>query len=275
MASGQPNFVWVGLFLTLLMGAVFILNQIMDRHTDDKNKKLFLIAHGHISPKAAYLEAAMLTIPGIALAFNYSMEIGSLFLGILIVTGVVYSVKPFSWKDKPILGLVANVLGALLIFSTGWLIRGSIDKELLIHAVPYVCAVTAVYLYTTLPDVSGDAAGQKVTFGVKFGFKPTVYAGFFLDLVALVTAYMLNDEVIFYPAFFSILFFGWAAVRMRMEDVLRAVKFPILILALVVTIKYKIETGSLLFFYILAGVYFFSKIYYKLRFGIDYPNLSA
>lgn len=278
---GDADFIWVGLFLTFLMGAVFILNQIMDRRSDHKNMKLFLIAHGHISPKAAFIEATALIVAAVIFGFvvsrdfGISRNIGVLFLLIFLLTGIVYSFRPFRWKDKPILGLIANISGALLIFSSGWIIKGLPTQELLSHAFPYLCAVGAVYLYTTLPDAKGDTATQKVTFGVKYGFKTTIYLGFVLELLSLVTAYLLKDEIIFYPAFFSIPFFVWTLIKARMEDVFRAIKFPILILAATVAIKYKIEVGSLIYFYLLAGVYFVSKLYYKLRFGMDYPNLSA
>jgi len=100
-------FIWVGLFLTMLMGAVFILNQIMDRKTDNKNHKLFLIAHGHLTPKAAFIESAVLIVIAVIFAFIFSIKMGVLFLGILILTGWLYSFEPFKFKDRPLLGLVA------------------------------------------------------------------------------------------------------------------------------------------------------------------------
>ncbi len=270
----ENDFLWISLLLTFLMGAVFILNQIMDRHTDSQNKKLFLISEGHITPRAAYIEASILVLVAVVFAFKYSLSMGILFVEIIILIGIIYNFKPFNWKDKPILGLVTNIFLAFLLFTAGWIIHGLYKQELLIHAIPYVSAVAAVYLYTTLPDVDGDASAQKLTFGVKYGFKATVYCGFLLLLITLISAYILKDELIFYPAFFSVPFYVWVLIKLRLEDVYRAIRFPILLLALTICIKYKIEFDSYGYFLILVGVYYISKLYYKLRFGIDYPKLS-
>ncbi|MFQ5708183.1 MAG: UbiA family prenyltransferase [bacterium] len=263
------TYFWVGLSLTFLMGAVFILNQIEDRVTDHQNRKLFLIAHGHLTPKAAAIEAAILIVPSLIFAFVFAPLMGLLFLALLLFTGLIYSHKPFSWKDKPLLGLLTNILGAYLIFIGGWIVAGKVNRNLMVHALPYAAAVAAVYLYTTLPDLEGDAASKKVTFGVKYGFNATVYCGLLFETLSVIAAYMLNDEIIFYPAFFSWPFFMWAAIKLKPRDVIRAIKYPILLLSLTVCIKLPN------YFFLLVGVYFISKVYYKLRFGLDYPNMAA
>lgn len=263
------DFLFVGLNLTLLMGAIFILNQIKDRVTDHQNKKLFLIANGYLSPKAAFIEALILMTFSLVFAFIFSLLMGILFFVILIVTGIFYSFKPFSWKDRPILGLFTNILGAFFIFGGGWIIKGSVTQKMLIHALPYACAVAAVYLFTTLPDLEGDASSEKLTFGVKYGIKTTVYCGLFFEILALIVALKLNDEIIFYPAFFSLPFFLWAVINLKMRDILRAIKYSILLLSLTICIKLP------LYFFVLVSVYFISKGYYKLRFGINYPSLSV
>jgi len=129
-----------------------------------------------------------------------------------------------------------------------------------------------VYLCTTLPDVEGDASIQKVTFGVKYGLKTTVYAGLALVAAAVILGFVLDDELIFYAAFFSVPVSVWAALKLKLEDVRRAIKYSILLLAAAIAIKYKIELKSFFYFFLLVGVYLVSKFYYKFRFGIDYPR---
>lgn len=281
LGNEQVEFIWVGLFLTLLMGAVFILNQIMDRRTDDQNKKLFLIAHGHLTPKAAFVESSALIVASLIFAFIFSINMGILFVGILALTGWLYSFEPFKFKDKPLLGLIANSLGALLIFIGGWIINGPMTQKVLTFALPYICAVAAVYLLTTLPDVEGDASTKKMTFGVKFGFKATVYAALGFELFALISSYFTEDELIFYPALFSMPFFIWAAFTLKLDEITRAVKYSILLLAFTICIKWIIAYSDAsfsfkyAFLFVLVGIYFLSKIYYKIRFGINYPNLSV
>lgn len=257
------------LSLSLLMGAAFILNQLCDIATDAQNHKLFLIAHRHISPNAARLQTILLSGAGLLIAFYYSHDIGLLFLAIFLLTGILYSVAPFQWKDRPFLGLLSNAGGALLIFSAGW---WSVETGLgmpVRHALPYMLAVGAVYLYTTLLDLDGDARTQKLTFGVKYGWRPTIIAGCACEIAATGIAFYVNDPVIFYPALLSVPFFLLAAVKQTRNDVSRAIKLPILFLALAICLK------VWQYVLVLAFVFYFSKWYYRERFGLKYPSLQA
>lgn len=261
----------VACLLTLLMGGVFVLNQLHDVATDRQNKKLFLIAHGHISPLAAKVEAVLLVVIGVGAASVLGVEWGILFLGILILTGVLYNCRPFTWKDRPWLGLVANAAGALLIFIAGWW-AGEIalrkTLRVVVHATPYMAAVSAVYLYTTLLDADGDRLTGKVTFGVKYGNKITTIAGAVLETLSLALAWWLQDRVMLYPALLSAPFFVLAAIRQQEGDIHRAIKLPILFLAIAVCFE------VFEYFLLLVFVYFFSKWYYRYRFGIVYPSFA-
>lgn len=256
-------------WLTLLTGGAFILNQLCDVATDARNHKLFLIAHRHISPRAAWLEMILLSGMAVASAFFYGAELGGLFIAIFLLTGILYSAAPFQWKDRPLLGLLANALGALLIFAAGWW-SVQIEWQLpLQHALPYMLAVAAVYLYTTLLDVDGDADAQKMTFGVRYGRRATVIAGCAVELGALAAAWWLEDPIILYPALGAAPFFCWAAINQRLTDVSRAIKFPILFLALAICVK------AWPYFFLLALVFYLSRWYYRRRFGLKYPSLAA
>jgi 1,4-dihydroxy-2-naphthoate octaprenyltransferase len=256
-------------FLTLLMGGVFILSQLCDVATDMRNHKLFLIAHRHLSPHAAWIEMILLCALAVSAAFFYGVELGGLFVAILLLTGILYSVSPFQWKDRPLLGLLANASGALLVFTAGWW-SAQIEWQLPVrHALPYMLAVAAVYLYTTLLDVDGDASAQKMTFGVRYGLRATAITGCVLELGALISAWWLDDPVILYPALGAAPFFCWAAIKQRLADVSRAIKFPILFLALAICVK------AWPYFFLLAFVFYFSRWYYRRRFGLKYPSLAA
>ncbi len=256
-------------FLTLLMGSAYILNQICDRETDARNHKLFLIAQQHISLPVAWGEMIVLAAIGMIAAYWHSAEMAILFAIIFLCTGIFYSVAPFQWKDHPFWGLFANACGAVLIFTAGW---WSVEVESLLalrHALPYALAVGAVYLYTTLLDVEGDAETNKLTFGVKYGWRSTIFAGAILQWCATALALWVQDPIILYPALVAAPFFLWATLKQRHGDVARAIKMPILFLAL--AICWKVWQYLL----VLAFVFFFSKWYYQRRFGLKYPSLRA
>jgi len=255
--------------LTLLMGSGYILNQLCDIETDRRNHKLFLIADRHISPFAAWTETVTLGAFAVVASFFYGKLIGALLVAIFLLTGIFYNVAPFAWKGRPLLGLFSNALGAQLIFTAGWWSQGIEWQLPLQHALPYMFAVAAVYLYTTLLDLEGDAGTEKKTFGVHYGFPATAIAGCGLELSALISAYGLKDWIIFYPALMAAPFFILAAIKQRLVDVSRAIKLPIVFLALAVGLK------IWPYFFLLGFVFYFSRWYYRRRFGLSYPNFAA
>jgi 1,4-dihydroxy-2-naphthoate octaprenyltransferase len=255
--------------LTLLMGSGYILNQLCDVETDRRNHKLFLIADRHLSPLAAWTEMILLGGFTLVAGFFYGTAIGVLLAIIFLLTGIFYNVAPFAWKGRPLLGLISNALGALLIFTAGWWSQ-HIEWQLPVrHALPYIFAVAAVYLYTTLLDLDGDAGTEKMTFGVRYGFSATTIVGCLLELGALISAWWLEDWVIFFPALIAAPFFILAAVKQRLSEVSRAIKLPIVFLALAICLH------VWQYFLLLAFVFYFSKWYYRRRFGLNYPNFAA
>ncbi|MDZ7291225.1 MAG: UbiA family prenyltransferase [candidate division KSB1 bacterium] len=255
--------------LTLLMGSAYILNQLCDIETDRRNQKLFLIADGHISTRAAWLEMILLCVLPMSAGFLYGVATGGLLMAIFLLTGIFYNVAPFQWKGRPLLGLLANALGALFIFTAGWWSMRIEWRLPILHALPYMFAVSAVYLYTTLLDMEGDASTQKMTFGVRYGLRVTTVVGCILEFGALITAWWLSDFVIFYPALIAAPFFLFAVIRQRLSEVSRAIKLPILFLALAICTK------VWQYFLLIAFVFFFSRWYYRRRFGLSYPSLAA
>jgi 4-hydroxybenzoate polyprenyltransferase len=70
IAANNP--IITAVLLTLLMGAVFIFNQVADIQSDKKNQKLFFLANGIIKKNAAILEGIVLTIFSIGAAFFFN-----------------------------------------------------------------------------------------------------------------------------------------------------------------------------------------------------------
>ncbi len=269
LSSGTGWVFIIAASLTALMGSVFVLNQIVDIHTDRVNNKLFLIANGYIRRRIAYLEAGLLCLLALGLAFGYSGAMGGLFVAILWVTGIFYSLPPFLWKDRPVAGLVANMLGAMLIFAAGWAVVSTGLKGAWLHSLPYALAVGAVYLFTTIPDKAGDERFKKLTFAVKYGDRCAIYWGTGFEVAALVTAVALHDPIILYPALLSAPFFLRAAWFRREKEVVQAIKFPILLLALAICVYWPF------YLLVLLGTFYLSKWYYRRRFGLRYPSLNS
>lgn len=257
------------LLYTLLMGSVYIFNQIADRDTDRINRKLFLIADGYISLRNANVYSLILIM--ISLTGIYFIPQGSMFLFILfvisLIMGILYSVPPFSFKRRPFLDLISNAIGygfiALLI---GWQSTGKgFRTEHLFLALPYVLSMSAVFINTTLMDFEGDKAVGAQTTGVFLGKRLSALISMLLMMFAALTGYDNRDWLVALVSTYSFILFLFAFIRLSPKSILSSVKYTAPVLSLGLSIIYPY------FFLINLIVLISMKIYYKKRFNLDYP----
>lgn len=267
--SYDATYIFILSLLTLVMGASFLINQIEDAETDRLNNKLYLIANDEISLKQAYVETLLLV--ALPLTVLWWVRRDLLFITTLafIVTGLLYSCKPFLMKNRPIGGLIANILGYYIIFSIGWMIMGRASIDMLLYATPYVFGILAVYFFTTIPDIEGDKAVNKITVAVKYGPNPIIVAGMVSNIIAIFLSTLTKDPVIFISSLAVLPFFIHTALNKSVAAVLRTNKFATLVLSLVISYRFP---GYLV---LIVIVFFFTRWYYRARFNIVYPSFKS
>jgi 4-hydroxybenzoate polyprenyltransferase len=164
-----PRIALAFILYTLLMGATYILNQIVDIESDRANKKLYLLPEGHIRVSHAWVELVGLFALSWVLAISFSAQFKILLL-VSMILGILYSACPFGFKGRPILDLLSNALGyGVLAFSLGWVTVAPFSGATLLHSLPYFFAVGAVFINTTIPDIKGDKSAGEITTGVFLG----------------------------------------------------------------------------------------------------------
>lgn len=268
--SGNLQRTIIGMFLlTMLMGAVYIINQIVDEKTDAKNDKLFFIPRGIIKKREARIESGVLFITSILGAFIIDLKLGLLFVIVSIFTGLLYSVKPFSWKDRPLLGVLTNFGGGWSIVACGWASAGYWGREILTRPLPYAIAIIAVFLLTTIPDMKGDAEVEKMTFAVKFGIRKTTFWALVTEISCAIISFLFEEWILFYPAILALPLFFMAAYRNHEKWINWAIKITVLMASLAICVVYPA------YLLLLFGNYFFSKWYYRKRFNLEYPKFAA
>ena len=143
----EPRLLYVFLTYSALMGGVYILNQIVDRETDRRNEKLFLLSAGIVPLRFAVAEMVLLFVAPLFFSLLIDTHYFVLFV-VSLVMGVMYSVRPIRMKGRPILDLVFNALGyGMVNFLVGWTIMGPPGRAAFVHAIPYCLADSLVYLY--------------------------------------------------------------------------------------------------------------------------------
>ena len=267
----RPNFELLGTlcFYSMLMGAVYIINQICDKETDAANNKLHLVAQGFVKMPLLLLEVASLLVTAVVWAcLWFGNNLNYLILILLsILLGVIYSVRPFRLKGKPFLDLLANALGyGGIAFLVGWGIVAPINTDALWRIIPYVLCVGAAFVNTTLPDMKGDQAHGDRTTGVTLGTKLSCRLSLLLLAGAILSAWWLRDMIPLSTAVLCLPLFIYMNFRRERGAIILATRVGILILSLIACV--------LVPWYLIpfAGSLFFVRWYYSARFGIKYPG---
>jgi len=250
------------------MGASFLLNQLKDIVSDKENDKLYFIARGFIKKQAAFVEVVFLII--ISLFSAYYVNISVLLIAVLfiILTGYLYNYAPFRMKDRPWMSLLANSIMGFLAFAMGWLGRYEYSNELFFDSLPYLFFNTALYFYTTMPDIEGDKKSNKHTLVVDYGIKPLLWAAFGLYLSSAIIGIVRGDIQALFFIILSLPFFIMTIMKMDVDSAVRTTKFSILFYALVICFKLPV------YFILMVVLFFLSKWYFKARFNVNYPNFG-
>lgn len=261
----------VGALLTfmLAMGGCFILNQLQDIDSDQRNKKLFFIGGKYIKEKNAYWESLLLLAFSLISGLSVNISIFLLIVVFIIITAYLYNYQPFRFKNRPLWGLVANMLMGWIAFAVGWSVSRSMTFSFLTASFPYLALNTSLYLLTTIPDAEGDMAAGKRTFCVRYGFTFTVWMAIFFYLLSLGYSGWGNDQLIWLLNLFIFYFFLRLALSASRAQVIRTIKMSIFFFSALIAAKFP------WYVIIMIVIFFFTRYYYRQRFNFSYPNFRG
>ncbi len=252
---------------TALMAILYILNQIADSKSDTINQKHLLIAEGIISTKSALIEISVLTIIFVLLCTNLPI-IMVLFMIISLILGIIYSFAPFKLKGVGFADFLINGIGyGFVNFSLGWLTVNKISELMITTSLPYIFAVSAIFVNTTILDIEGDKKCGYKTTGVLLGRVNSARLALLLIVVCIVLAVINFDYVCLVPALISLPLFFLAGLRGSEQYIKLSIRIggPLLIIIVGLIFPY--------FLLLTLLIFVFLRIYYKKKFGIIYPNL--
>ena len=254
---------------SFLMGGIYILNQIFDVESDRRNEKLFLLPRGIISIRNAWISFFFVIFLSILIAFPLSQSYLVLWVPSLTL-GILYSAPPFKFKGRPLLDFLSNAFGyGLLNFLVGWISCFSLKKEAFLFSIPYIIAVGAVFLNTTIPDIPGDKESGEKTTGVLLGRKKTAILAFLFLLLTFFSSLYFRDYIVLLASTISLPPFFLAMKHNTDFFVKFSYRIGGGIFALILAIQCPL--------FLIIGVLtlLFLKLYYKRRFGLNYPSLTG
>lgn len=252
---------------TLLMGAVYIVNQIYDRESDLVNNKLFLIPYDIIEVRWAWIFAGILTILSFIIAIVFSTLDFIIILIVSLILGIMYSTPPFQFKGKPFIDAISNGLGyGILAYLAGWASATPIIALSLLYSLPLFLFVMAIFLNTTVPDIEGDKKAELVTTAVYIGKKNTKIISSVFMLYALISAFIFMDIHILLASLVGLILFTLAIFDD--SDFLAKVSYRISSFVFVLTVAIKFPVFLLMSIVILILL----RLYYEKRFNYSYPT---
>ena len=251
------------------MGASFILNQLQDVESDQKNKKLFLIGEKHIPVRHAIVESFLLIAISLSLGTWINFSTAFLLIVFIIITGYLYNYPPFQYKNTAIRGLILNMLMGWIAFALGWVLTQPLNLLFLQLSLPYLALNTGLYFLTTIPDMDGDRSTGKHTFPVRFGVNRTIQACLISYFLSLLLAIWNRDMLILTIDILTLPWMLHLMLRRNKAAVIKTVKMAIFFFSILICFKFP------LYFLLMAGIFFLTRYYYRKRFQFDYPNFKG
>lgn len=252
---------------TTLISSLYILNQIADRKSDAINQKHLLIAEGIVSTDRAYIEMILLLLITVTLSIKLPLNI-ILFMIISFLFGIFYSFAPFRLKAVPFADFLINGFGyGFVNFSVGWLTFNKFSSQTVISSLPYVSAVSAIFVNTTVLDIEGDRKCAYLTTGVFLGKHISARLALLLIILCILISIIIRDYICLIPALISLPLFLIAGIKGDEKFIKLSIRMggPLFILLVGIIFPYFLIATLLIFIFL--------RIYYKKKFNINYPGL--
>jgi 4-hydroxybenzoate polyprenyltransferase len=258
------------LIFSLSVGVGYILNQLADIEVDKKNGGLPLIASGIVTVKQAWLFAGFLSLLSIFVPLFFHHLWLSFFATASIVTGILYSFKPFFFSGRIVFDFLSNAFGyGCIAFGVGWWVGGKdvLSMEFVVASLPYFLLMCSGSINSTLPDIAGDKAEGKFTTAAVIGAKKAHVLSTILLLSAAVISLITKDvlamgcSLLSLPIYIGYIFFP---SRTMMEATYKVGGALCMLGAFIV---------MPLVLLISCCLFYLTRIYFKVRHKVSYPSM--
>jgi 4-hydroxybenzoate polyprenyltransferase len=253
----------------LVVASAFVLNQMTDIRGDRINRKSFILP----SRVVTLPESIVFLVAIYAAAILFGFHLGGPLRYLIwsgLGLGLAYSAPPVRLKARPIWDALANVIGFGIIgFVMGWLSFLDLDVRALLHSLPYVLAMAAIFLNTCIPDEEGDRLVGDRTSCVVFGRKAVSRSAALILVLSAVSGAVLDEMPSWLASTGSLPAFIAVAANPTDRSSVLASQFAARLLFVLVASQAP-ALGVLG-----VAIYVASRLYYDRRFGFGYPCLAG
>jgi len=258
--------------ITFIFSSISISNHIYDADVDKINEKTLIIDNYVSIEKATNISKVLFAIGLLAIMLVDYMILFPIII-MFLVCGRLYVSKSLHLKTNSWMNFIFYfILGYFSILSGVFYKRyDSKIFELIVESLPYMIPFLllsgSVVLAINILDSNGDKISNRNTFALSLGVRLASALATLLSLCSLLIGLYLNEPLASVLSISIIPFFLFLLARAQNKDIIRSVRYPILLLNFYVMMIYP------LLFYPILITFYFTKYYYWHRFSLHYPTL--
>ena len=186
---------------------------------------------------------------------------------------MLFTNQNFNFKQNMFMNFLFYIILALLLILSG-LIYSRNDMTIvslfslsLKFIFLFLLIYGAVVLAINILDQEGDRQRNRITIPQNIGIRFTSIIAFLMCLFSFFIGLYLKEPLSVVCSISSIPFFLYLIFRGKEKDVIRSIRYPILL------INFYLFMIFPLLFYPIVIIYYISKYYYWHRFSLHYPTL--
>ncbi|MAA51233.1 MAG: hypothetical protein CMG76_01715 [Candidatus Marinimicrobia bacterium] len=258
--------------ISFICASIFIVNQIYDLEVDEINNKAKIIDN-FISIGFSKKILFFLLSTGFLLIIFIDILVVFPMLLLYLICGILFTNQNFNFKQNMFMNFLFYIILALFLILSG-LIYSRNDMNIislfslsLKFILLFLLIYGAVVLAINILDQEGDRKSNRITIPQNIGIRFTSIIAFLMCLFSFFIGLLLEEPLSVVCSISSIPFFLYLIFRGKEKDVIRSIRYPILL------INFYLFMIFPLLFYPIVITYYISKYYYWHRFSLHYPTL--
>lgn len=262
---------WVLVF-SLSVGAVYVLNQLADLDADRNNDGFALLAKGVGGKPLAIRTALFCAVLSVGIPLIGGKPPLAVFSALALVVGILYSFKPTRFSGRPVLDFLSNGLGyGAIAFGAGWYLGQGAGQWYwcCLSAVPYVLLMCGGSISSTVGDIQGDRADNKITTAVMLGPRKSQMLALVCILLGGTTGFFLAGDIVAVTVASMVApLYVYSLIKNDSRSIEASYKIGGASMMLVAAVR--VPALAILG----VGIILLTRIYFGVRHGIAYPSLG-
>ena len=258
--------------ISFICASIFIVNQIYDLEVDEINNKAKIIDN-FISIDFSKKILFFLLPTGFLLIIFIDILVVLPMVLLYLICGMLFTNQNFNFKQNMFMNFLFYIILALLLILSGLIYSRSDMTIISLFSLSlkfiflFLLIYGAVVLAINILDQEGDQKSNRITIPQNIGIRFTSIIAFLMCLLSFFIGLYLEEPLSVVSSISSIPFFLYLIFRGKEKDVIRSIRYPILL------INFYLFMIFPLLFYPIVITYYISKYYYWHRFSLHYPTL--